>query len=106
MVLYLMNYSNNLKKNNMKQTAVEWLTEKLRNEFGFAFSNNIFEQAKEMEKEQIINAGNSCALKQHLHSNIIDLMSDKELNQYLLEPPYTFGEQYYNEKFKKDYDNK
>jgi hypothetical protein len=37
-----------------KQTAVEWLTEKLRIEFGFAFSNNILEQAKEMEKEQII----------------------------------------------------
>jgi hypothetical protein len=30
----------------MKQTAAEWLTEKLRTEFGFAFSNNIFEQAK------------------------------------------------------------
>ena len=38
------------------KTAVEWLTEKLRTEFGFAFSNNIFEQAKEMEKEQIIKA--------------------------------------------------
>jgi hypothetical protein len=36
----------------MKQTAVEWLTEKLRTEFGFAFSNNILEQAKEMEKQQ------------------------------------------------------
>jgi hypothetical protein len=32
-------------------TAVEWLTEKLRIEFGFAFSNNILEQAKEMEKQ-------------------------------------------------------
>lgn len=32
-------------------TAVEWLAEKLRIEFGFAFSNNILEQAKEMEKE-------------------------------------------------------
>lgn len=37
----------------MKQTAVEWLTEKLRTEFGFAFSNNILEKAKEMEKEQL-----------------------------------------------------
>jgi hypothetical protein len=36
-----------------KQTAVEWLTEKLKIEFGFVFSNNIFEQAKEMEKQQI-----------------------------------------------------
>ena len=35
------------------KTAVEWLTEKLRIEFGFAFSNNILEQAKEMEKERM-----------------------------------------------------
>jgi len=35
-----------------QQTAVEWLEEKLRVEFGFVFSDNIFEQAKEMEKEQ------------------------------------------------------
>jgi HEPN domain-containing protein len=39
-----------------KQTAVEWLTEKLRTEFGFAFSNNILEQAKEIEKQDIIEA--------------------------------------------------
>jgi hypothetical protein len=39
-----------------KQTAVDWLTEKLRIEFGFAFSNNILEQAKSMEKQQIIDA--------------------------------------------------
>jgi len=45
---------NNLKRNNM--TAVEWLTEKLRTEFGFAFSNNILEQAKEIERQQIIDA--------------------------------------------------
>jgi hypothetical protein len=41
----------------MKQTAVEWLREKLRLEFGFIFSDNILEQAKEMEKEQIIDFG-------------------------------------------------
>ena len=40
----------------MKQTAAEWLTEKLRTEFGFAFSNNILVQAKEIEKQQIIDA--------------------------------------------------
>jgi hypothetical protein len=39
-----------------RQTAVEWLTEKLRIEFGFAFSDNILEQAKEIEKQQIIDA--------------------------------------------------
>jgi hypothetical protein len=36
--------------------AIEWLTEKLRTEFGFAFSNNILEQAKEMEKQNVKNA--------------------------------------------------
>jgi hypothetical protein len=42
----------------MKKTAVEWLSEKLFNDFGFSFSNNILEQAKEMEKQQIIDAFN------------------------------------------------
>ena len=36
----------------MKQTAVEWLREKLWREFNFSFSDNIFNQAKEMEKQQ------------------------------------------------------
>jgi hypothetical protein len=36
-------------------TAVEWLTEKLRTEFGFAFSNNILEEAKEMEQTNTDN---------------------------------------------------
>jgi hypothetical protein len=37
----------------MKQTAVEWLYEKIWKEFNFSFSNNILEQAKELEKEQL-----------------------------------------------------
>jgi hypothetical protein len=39
---------------NTKHTAVEWLRKKLFDDFGFAFSDNIFEQAKAMEKEQMI----------------------------------------------------
>jgi hypothetical protein len=39
-----------------KQTAVEWLTEKLKIEFGLVFSNNILDEAKEMEKQNIIDA--------------------------------------------------
>lgn len=39
-----------------QQTAVEWLAEKLRVEFGFVFSDNILEQAKEIEKEQMRSA--------------------------------------------------
>ena len=36
-------------------TAVEWLTEELRNQFGIAFSNNILEKAKQMKNQQIID---------------------------------------------------
>ena len=32
--------------------AVEWLTNKLRIEFGFSFSNNILEQAKVIEQNE------------------------------------------------------
>ena len=37
-------------------TAVAWLTEELRKQFGIAFSNNILAEAKEMEMHQIQNA--------------------------------------------------
>jgi hypothetical protein len=37
-------------------TAIEWLVEKLWKEDCFSISNNILEQAKEMEKQQIIDA--------------------------------------------------
>ena len=60
----------------MKQTAVEWLTEELRNQFGIAFSNNILEKAKEMEKQQIETAYNKAV-------------------------PFKYGKQYYNETYKK-----
>ena len=39
----------------MKQTAVEWLIEKLDQNFDYV-ADTLIEQAKEMEKEQIINA--------------------------------------------------
>jgi hypothetical protein len=39
-----------------KKTAVEWLAEKIKIEFGFVFSNNILEKAKDLEKEQIETA--------------------------------------------------
>ena len=47
----------NLKTNNMKQTAVEWLFEKLWNTDKDKFTwYAILKQAKEMEKDQIIDA--------------------------------------------------
>ena len=38
------------------QTAVEWLYETLWKQTDFSLPNNILEQAKAMEKEQIIDA--------------------------------------------------
>jgi len=40
------------------QTAVEWLLEKMQTEWGIAISDNVTEQAKEMEKKQITHAMN------------------------------------------------
>jgi hypothetical protein len=43
----------------MKQTAVEWLWEQIENKQPNLSWYKIFEQAKEMEKQQIINAHNN-----------------------------------------------
>ena len=82
----------------IKQTAIDYLLSVVVGEN--VFYNFEIEKAKEMEKQQIIDAGNSCALKQHLHSDRINKMSMEELEQYNLEAYYTFGEEYYNEIFK------
>ena len=79
----------------MKQTAVEWLVEKLITEFRFSFSDNILEQAKEMEKQQIIDAYNNC-IKDRYNNALVD-MGFKEKS----EKCYNTGEQYYNKTFKK-----
>ena len=54
----------------MKQTAVEWLREKLWKEYGFEFSNNTLEQAKEMEKEQLIMFGAQCMVEAEKQSGL------------------------------------
>jgi hypothetical protein len=64
----------------MKQTAVEWLVEQIENKNGKEFNSyfkEFIEQAKEMEKEQIIEA----------YCNGDDNIS---------------AEQYYNETFKSE----
>ena len=63
----------------MKQTAVEWLHEMLRDSSKEIFDGNIWEQAKAMEKEQIIKAFN-----QSWH----DRMN-----------PYKTAEKYYNKTY-------
>jgi hypothetical protein len=65
----------------MKQTAVEWLVEQIENKNGKEFNSyfqEFIEQAKEMEKEQIIDACKQCSYS------------------------YEEAEQYYNETFKSE----
>ena len=62
-----------------KQTAVEWLIQQ-RNKYGLIIMQDL-EQAKAMEKEQIILANEDC--------------STNELGEFIS------GEQYYNETYGK-----
>ena len=51
------------KRNNMEQTAVDWLKKRIRAELTYeqdVLFEELFDQAKEMEKEQIVNAYNDC----------------------------------------------
>ena len=69
----------------MKQTAVEWLIEQIRNE---KYIEDVdFEQAKEMEKEQIMEAHMDGAL-----NTIWDENTDRDEN----------ASDYYYETFKKE----
>ena len=88
----------------MKQTAVQFLQDCLNIHFTFEQQmqfEGLFQQAKEMEKQQIIDAGNSCAIKQHLHNDMIDKMSNAEAMVFTQTDNLTFGEQYYNELYGK-----
>ena len=63
-------------------TSIEWLKQELWEQFKFSFSDNIFEQAKEMHKAEIIKA----------NRDGVDMAVDKK--------PFIMGEQYYKETFK------
>jgi hypothetical protein len=92
----------------MKQSAVEWLVEELnnikvwtKNDIILQKADILIEQAKEMEKKQIIEAGNTCALLQQIHIDKVNKMSLEELEKYAEEDVLTCGEQYYNETYNK-----
>lgn len=60
--------------------------------------------AKELldtERQQLIDCGNNCALKQHIHIDKINKMTESEIRQFAEEEHLTFGEEYFNENFKK-----
>ena len=69
----------------MKQTAVEWLESELKNSNGLPYKHfeEIINQAKEMEKEQIIDA-----------------VEDGQRTDFYVK--YYDAEQYYNETFKSE----
>jgi predicted RNA-binding protein YlxR (DUF448 family) len=70
--------------NNKQQTAVEWL-EKICNDRGYYLMSEYFEQAKEMEKEQIEEA----------FANGVD----DEYEWYINNVPRKNSETYYNETY-------
>jgi hypothetical protein len=85
----------------MEQTAVEWLVYKLSNEFSLFKSLidtnskddemvKLIEQAKEMEKEQMIDIGTECFAYAH--------MADEHLQENDANP---IAEGFYNETYGK-----
>lgn len=83
-----------------KHTTVEWLVDNLHYLHSTKW-NDIVEQAKEMHKKEIIDCGNSCAIKQHIHIERVNKMSMDEMLKFAEEETLTFGEQYYNETYNK-----
>jgi hypothetical protein len=75
----------------MKQTAVEWLVDELTSNEHPQWVQEIFDQAKEMEKEQIIES--YC-------QGCFDISKDENIF------PRETSEQYYNETYNKSINNK
>jgi hypothetical protein len=55
---------------NQKQSAVDLLRDRLMKEFGFGYSDNIHEELKAIEKEQIIDAYRDGRSDQHSKERI------------------------------------
>ena len=83
------------------KTAVEWLYKQIYNEYKISIHDGIMEQAKEMFEQQIVDCGNTCAIKQHIHIEKVNKMTMDEMLEFANTQTVTFGEQYYSETFKK-----
>jgi hypothetical protein len=84
-------------------TAVEWLVKELPI-YGYNVVTvfpELIEQAKEMEKQQLIDCGNTCAIKQHIHIEKVNKMTMDEMLEFANTKTLTIGEEYYNETFNK-----
>jgi hypothetical protein len=96
----------------MKQTAVEQLGiafiqwEKDRYDFVKTGKDKPVSYDKfikpflEMEKQQIVDCGNTCAIKQHIHIEKVNKMTMDEMLEFANTQTLTVGEEYYNETFK------
>jgi hypothetical protein len=74
-----------------QQTAVEWLIEKIHKNMGVWIPPHIQDQAKAMEKEQIINADLNATIRTAKGANSdVSVRRVKEL-----------AEEYYNENYNK-----
>ena len=71
-----------------KQTAVEWIEDKIQSDMTFIEILGLIRQAKEMEKQQIINAFNEGEI------NSVDYFNAENIT-------IEEAEQYYNETFGK-----
>jgi hypothetical protein len=88
-----------------KQLATEWLREKLFNDFGFSFSDNIFEEASKLEiknmtlKKKISNKEIKLAsiarLKLRLEDGNLQIASADALGFFI-------GAEWYREQLKKN----
>jgi hypothetical protein len=82
----------------MKQTAVEWLYDRFLFA-GYAVNPEWKEQAKAMEKEQMINAINTVSENNVKYANMI-VASWSQIEGELFMNNTKLAEQYYNETFK------
>lgn len=83
------------------QTAVEWLRQELWEQFKFSSSNNIFEKAKEMEKQQMIKFAEYVAKYPDKNKNVNGEMLHAKSKYDGAERTVDLLEQYYNETFNK-----
>ena len=82
---------------NNKQTAVEWLVEKLDQNFDYV-ADTIIEQAKEMEKQQMVFA--QMDMFNHINKDEfgLDYLNKRNAAE-------EFAEQYYNKEYAKTTNN-
>jgi hypothetical protein len=74
-----------------QQTAVDWLAHKVNSDClnSIFIRPELIEQAKQMEKERVVNFCFECLIGDNIHT----IKSNKELLEYI--------EQYYNETYNK-----